>query len=62
MAFVRRVPLVNGSTVETRVEVFNLLNTTPFGAPNVVTGSSTFGQISTAGDPRVVQLAVKVMF
>jgi len=62
MAFARRVPLVNGSTVEARIEVFNLLNTPPFGAPNIVAGSSTFGVINTAGDPRMVQLAVKVMF
>ena len=44
-------------------EVFNLLNTPPLGAPNAhrrVGGE--FGTITTAGDPRVVQLAVKFLF
>jgi hypothetical protein len=45
-----------------RAEVFNLLNTPPLGNPNAVTGAANFGTITTAGDPRVVQVAVKMLF
>ena len=48
--------------VELRVEAFNLTNTPPLGAPNGVLGAPGFGSITTAGDPRVVQLGVKVHF
>jgi hypothetical protein len=58
----RRLPLHRGATLELRVEAFNLLNTPPFGNPNGVFGSGAFGSITTAGDPRVIQLAVKYVF
>ena len=62
LALVRRVPLPAGNAIELRVEAFNVTNTTPFGAPNGVFGSAAFGTITTAGDPRVIQLAVKFVF
>jgi hypothetical protein len=58
----RRIPLRAETAVEVRAEVFNLLNTPPLGAPNGVAGSAAFGTITTADDPRVVQLAVKLLF
>lgn len=33
-----------------------------FMAPNTVVGSAAFGTITAAGDPRVAQLALKVLF
>lgn len=48
--------------LETWAEVFNLLNIPALGAPNMVVGSPAFGSITSAGDPRVVQLAVKLLF
>ena len=62
LALVRRVPLPAGNAIELRAEGFNVTNTTPFGAPNGVFGSAAFGTITTAGDPRVIQLAVKFVF
>ncbi len=62
LALFRRLPLPAGNALELRVEAFNLTNTTPFGAPNGSFGSAAFGTITTAGDPRVVQLAVKFVF
>ncbi|HTK29136.1 MAG TPA: TonB-dependent receptor [Vicinamibacterales bacterium] len=62
LALMRRIPTGGGASVEIRVEVFNLLNTPPFGAPAAVLGAANFGTITTAGDPRVVQLAAKVGF
>ena len=62
VALIRRVPLPAGKALEVRAEVFNLTNTPPFGAPNGVFGSAAFGTITSAGDPRVVQLAIKFIF
>jgi hypothetical protein len=49
-------------SLDLRVEAFNLLNTPPLGNPNGVAGAANFGTITTAGDPRVMQLAVKLIF
>jgi len=62
LAVLRRVPLGRGRAIEARAEIFNLLNTTNLGAPNAVAGAANFGTITTALDPRVVQLAVKFLF
>ena len=58
----RRVPMPGSAALEIRAEAFNLLNTPPFGNPNAVLGAANFGTITTAGDPRVIQLAVKLQF
>jgi hypothetical protein len=57
VALIRRVPLRGGCSLEVRVEAFNLANTPALGAPNGTFGSAAFGSITTAGDPRVLQLA-----
>jgi hypothetical protein len=62
VAVMRRVPLLAGTALELRGEVFNVTNTPPFGAPNAAVGSAAFGTITSAGDPRVVQVAVKLIF
>jgi hypothetical protein len=55
---------VHGERVRTdfRAEVFNALNTPPLGNPNGSFGSAAFGTITTALDPRVFELVVKVEF
>ena len=58
----RRLQLRAGLGLEFRLEAFNVFNTTAFGAPNGILGSPAFGTISTAGDPRVLQLAAKFLF
>jgi hypothetical protein len=62
VAFIRREELGRDWNVEIRVEIFNLTNTAPFAAPNTVFGSPAFGTITSAGDPRVVQLGLKLHF
>ncbi len=62
LAFSRRIPLSGSFAAEVRAEIFNALNTAQLGAPAGVAGSATFGTITTAFDPRVVQLAVKFVF
>jgi hypothetical protein len=62
LAVMRRVPLQGAKAIEVRVEVFNATNTPPLGAPNTQVGSAAFGTITTASDPRVIQLAAKFIF
>jgi hypothetical protein len=62
MALVKRVGLGGARNLELRVEAFNLTNTPPLGAPAAVLGAPGFGSITSAGDPRVVQLGVKLSF
>jgi hypothetical protein len=60
LALIKRFGLGEQRSLELRTEVFNLMNTPPLAAPNVVLGSAGFGTITSAGDPRVIQLAAKV--
>ena len=62
LALIRRLAMGSRQTIEVRLEAFNLTNTPPLGAPNGTYGSAAFGSITTAGDPRVLQLAVKYQF
>jgi hypothetical protein len=62
LALARRVPFAGARWLELRAEVFNVTNTPSFLAPNTVVGSAAFGTITSAGDPRVAQLAVKFGF
>jgi hypothetical protein len=62
LAVAHRTRVAGDVSLELRGEVFNAFNTAALGAPNTVVGSPAFGSITTAGDPRVVQLAVKLLF
>ena len=63
LTLMRRVPLGSPArAIEVRAEIFNLLNTTQLGAPAAVAGTANFGTITSALDPRVIQLAVKFLF
>ena len=59
----RRVPVGGRErAIELRVEVFNVLNTPNFGAPNATQGAASFGTVTSALDPRIVQVAAKFWF
>jgi hypothetical protein len=62
VALSKRTPLNDRIVLELRAEVFNLTNTPPLGPPNMVLGTPGFGAITSAGDPRVGQLAAKLHF
>ncbi len=64
LAISRRIsmPMRSGTALELRAEAFNLLNAPPFANPGATLGTTTFGVISSAGDPRVVQLAARFLF
>ena len=55
-------PLKERMNLEFRAEVFNVSNTPPLGQPNGVAGNAAFGSITSAFDPRVFELALKVNF
>jgi hypothetical protein len=61
-ALLKRIRWHETRNVEFRAEVFNLTNTPPPGNPNTTLGAPGFGSITTAGDPRILQLALKVNF
>jgi len=62
LAVIKRLGFGEERNVELRLEVFNVTNTPPLGAPNVVLGTPGFGSITSAGDPRVIQLGAKLNF
>jgi hypothetical protein len=70
MKLSRTFPVREHQTVELRWEVFNVPNRVNLAAPNTTLSSGTFGQItsdingssSQAGDPRLMQLALKFVF
>lgn len=65
MSLFKDFTLPRESTIEFRIEGFNVLNRTSFGSPNLTLGSSAFGQIQSLGgfyNPRVLQVAAKFDF
>ena len=55
-------PLREGINLQLRGEMFNIFNHAQFGAPNSLVTSPTFGLISSAGAPRLVQFAARLIF
>ena len=65
MALSKSIRLRESSSVQLRLETFNLFNHAQFFGPNAVNGEITspaFGQVVSAAPPRLVQLAVKIGF
>ncbi len=48
--------------LEIRADFFNILNHAEFSNPSTTLSSKFFGQITTTGDPRIIQLAAKLTF
>jgi len=63
MALTRVFPLgATRQNIEIRAEAFNAFNWFEWGNPNTNLSAATYGQITSALSPRVVQLAVKYVF
>jgi hypothetical protein len=63
MALSRSFPITEHQAVAFRVEAFNLFNHPDFGAPGTTLATkNTFGLITTAGNPRIMQLSAKYTF
>ena len=58
----RLLRLGERARVQVRGEFFNLLNHTTFGQPGATVATTGYGIIQGAGDPRIVQLGLKVSF
>jgi hypothetical protein len=54
--------LAERAKLQFRGEFFNVFNHTRLGAPSAAVTSTDFGRISSADDPRIVQLALKLIF
>jgi hypothetical protein len=61
-ALTRTFPLTGAQNIQFRWEVFNVFNHVNFNAPVTALNSGSFGQIQTAGDPRIMQFAVKFTY
>jgi hypothetical protein len=54
--------ILEKTRVQFRAEMFNALNHANLGEPTVTVNSPTFGVISGASAPRIIQLALKLIF
>jgi hypothetical protein len=59
---VKNVRLLRGHSVQFRTEFFNLFNRVNLGNPVANVSAPNFGEIISAGSPRVIQLALKYAF
>jgi hypothetical protein len=62
IALSRSFQVAENQKIDFRWEAFNVLNHTRFGNPNATMNSPTFGQITSARDPRIMQFALKYIF
>ncbi len=62
MGLTRAFQIREGQSLEFRAEAFNVPNLVNLGLPTLVLTSGSFGQILSATDPRIMQLALKYVF
>jgi hypothetical protein len=62
LSFNKKTPIGEHKSLEFRSEFFNAFNHGQFYNPDNQGGSSTFGQITTARAPRIIQFALKFYF
>ena len=62
LSLVRSFRFMKSHRIEARIEAFNAFNWFRWGDPDHRVNNANFGRILTAGDPRVLQFAVKYQF
>jgi hypothetical protein len=65
LTLTKNIKLTKSKALEMRLDAFNAFNHAQFYGPTAVNGnvnSSTFGQIVSAAPPRLVQIALKIVF
>jgi hypothetical protein len=58
----KNLPVGEGKKLQFRAEAFNVLNHANLAAPGTTVNSPSFGVISSASDPRILQFALKLIF
>lgn len=61
-ALYKTIPIHDRLSTEFRVEAFNLLNHPNFTSVDTGLGDGSFGQVTGAADPRILEFAVKILF
>ena len=59
---IKNFAISESNRVQFRAEFFNLFNRVNLGNPNTNAAAGQFGRITSAGDPRVIQMALKYIF
>ncbi len=62
LSLFRKFAIHEKAKLEVRFETFNFANTPQFNNPGSTFGTPTFGQVTTSGSARVVQLGAKIAF
>ena len=62
LSLVRNFSMTERLRLEARAEAFNAINHANFNNPTTALNSSNFGKILGAGDPRILQFALKFHF
>ncbi|MDX2180835.1 MAG: TonB-dependent receptor [Bryobacteraceae bacterium] len=62
ISFVKRLNFTDRQRMDFRVEGFNVFNTVNLSNPATTFGNTNFGVINGAGDPRIMQLAIRYQF
>ena len=62
MGLTRTFTIQEGRTLQFRAEAFNILNKVNLSTPVSALNSGAFGKIQSAGDPRILQMAMKLVF
>jgi hypothetical protein len=62
MSIYKNIGLTERTHLQFRAEAFNTFNHTPLGDPVTSLNSGGFGSILSAGDPRIMQLGLKLVF
>ena len=58
----KNIPIKETRSLQFRAELFNVFNHANFGQPVATVTNPNFGKILSAGNPRIIQLALKFVF
>ena len=62
LSILKSFEVKDGTSLQFRAEAFNALNRTNFNQPQNFAGAAGFGAVTSAQNPRLVQLGVKLLF
>lgn len=62
LALIKNTRVTEQTSVQFRAEAFNVFNNVNFNGPNTNRSAAQFGRITSAQDPRILQMALKIVF